>query len=104
MVKRKAEVEQDASRAPARRSSRNKPSENNVKSEEPETDSVRPSKIKVSETKAKKPSKKVDVKAEVKVGPAFSFSFPKHSWTSFGLDLNNDLLAMTIAIVCSSQL
>ena len=65
MVKRKAEVDADASQAPARRSSRKKPSDDKVKSETP----IPKFETKTSPTTAKKPSHKNAVKAEVKVGP-----------------------------------
>lgn len=74
MVKRKAEVDADASRAPARRSSRNKPGEDNVKSEEPSLDQISAPKPKPAATKAKKSSKKDDVKVEVEVGHTFLLS------------------------------
>lgn len=74
MVKRKAEVDADPSRAPVRRSSRNKPSEGNVKSEEPSLDQISAPKPKPSATKARKLSKEDDVKMEAKVGLTFLLS------------------------------
>lgn len=66
MVKRKAEVDADASRAPARRSSRNKSSDDKVKSE---TTPAPKSENKTHRTTSKKSSHKDAAKAEVKVGP-----------------------------------
>lgn len=73
MVKRKAEVDADASRPPNRRSSRNKPSEDNMKSEEVDTAPSVP-KAKANGVFTKKQSNNEAIKTEVKVGPTFRFS------------------------------